>query len=193
MNKITSNIFTAFLLIFFQTIIFNNINSSLICDFRTFIKTIEGIKCQPRIFFIFISFIIGLLIDIFSDTSGLHAAASVTIAYLRPLILKMSFGLAYIHQVIKFKNLDFRKKVIYISLLSITHHIVLFGLAWINFSKIFFYKCFSSINILLLLHVSYLATCSKQMKDEKISFILCYNICRIDFYFKTILPAGIFE
>ena len=90
------------------------------------------------IFFIFISFIIGLLIDIFSDTLGLHAAASVTIAYLRPFILKISFGLAYIHQVIKFKNIDFKNKLIYISLLSIIHHAVLFSLEIFDFSKLLF-------------------------------------------------------
>ena len=139
MNKITSNIFTAFLLIVFQTIIFNNIN--LFGYLNPFIYIVFIIYYpikNDRIFFIFISFIIGLLIDIFSDTLGLHAAASVTIAYLRPLILKISFGLAYIHKVIKFKNIDFRKKVVYISLISITHHIVLFGLEVFNFSKIFF-------------------------------------------------------
>ena len=111
-------------------------------------------------FFIFISFIIGLLIDVFSDTLGLHAAAAVTIAYLRPLILKMSFGLAYIHQVIKFKNIDFRKKIIYISLLSLTHHTVLFSLEVFNFSKIFFIlerALFSSIlTITLCILFSYL-------------------------------------
>ena len=109
MNKITRNILTALLLIIAQTIIFNNIN--LFGYLNPFIYIIFIIYYpikNDRIFFIFISFIIGLLIDIFSDTLGLHAAASVTIAYLRPFILKISFGLAYIHQVIKFKNIDFK-------------------------------------------------------------------------------------
>ena len=80
----------------------------------------------------------GLVIDIFSDTLGLHAAASVTIAYLRPIFLKISFGQAYIHKVIKFKNIDLKDKLIYISLLSIVHHVVLFSLEIFNFSKTLF-------------------------------------------------------
>ncbi|MDB4213071.1 rod shape-determining protein MreD [Flavobacteriaceae bacterium] len=139
MNKITRNILTALLLIIAQTIIFNNIN--LFGYLNPFIYIIFIIYYpikNDRIFFIFISFIIGLLIDIFSDTLGLHAAASVTIAYLRPLILKISFGLAYIHQVIKFKNIDFKNKLIYISLLSIIHHAVLFSLEIFDFSKLLF-------------------------------------------------------
>ena len=161
MNKLASNIFTALLLIVFQTIIFNNIN--LFGYLNPFIYIVFIIYYpikNDRMFFIFISFIIGLLIDVFSDTLGLHAAASVTIAYLRPLILKMSFGLAYIHQVIKFKNIDFRKKIVYIFLLSFTHHTVLFSLEVFNFSKIFFIlerALFSSIlTITLCILFSYL-------------------------------------
>ncbi|MDB9712275.1 rod shape-determining protein MreD [Flavobacteriaceae bacterium] len=139
MNKITRNIFTALLLIIAQSIIFNNIN--LLGYLNPFVYIVFIIYYpikNDRIFFIFISFLIGILIDIFSDTLGLHAAASVTIAYLRPLILKMSFGLAYIHQVIKFKNIDFKKKLIYISLLSLIHHSVLFSLEIFSLSKVLF-------------------------------------------------------
>lgn len=139
MNKVTRNILTALLLIIAQTIIFNNIN--LFGYLNPFIYIIFIIYYpikNDRIFFIFISFIIGLLIDVFSDTLGLHAAASVTIAYLRPFILKISFGMAYIHQVIKFKNIDFKNKLIYISLLSIIHHFVLFSLEIFNLSKSLF-------------------------------------------------------
>ncbi len=38
--------------------------------------------------FIFLSFLLGLCVDIFSDSGGVHAAASVTIAFLRPGFLK---------------------------------------------------------------------------------------------------------
>jgi len=128
MNKITRNILTAFLLIIAQTIIFNNINLfGYLNPFVYIIFIIYYPIKNDRLFFIFISFTLGLLIDIFTDTLGLHAAASVTVAYLRPLILKISFGLAYIHQIIKFKNIDFKNKLIYISLLTIVHHAVLFS------------------------------------------------------------------
>ena len=139
MNKLTSNIFTAIFLIITQVIIFNNINLfGYLNPFVYIVFVIYYPIKSGRIFFIFISFLMGLLIDIFSDTLGLHAAASVTIAYLRPIFLKISFGQAYIHQVIKFKNIDLKDKVIYISLLSIIHHLVLFSLEIFSFSKTLF-------------------------------------------------------
>lgn len=139
MNKITRNILTAFLLIIAQTIIFNNINLfGYLNPFVYIIFIIYYPIKNDRLFFIFISFTLGLLIDIFTDTLGLHAAATVTAAYLRPFILKISFGLAYIHQIIKFKNIDFKNKLIYISLLTIVHHAVLFSLEIFNLSKTLF-------------------------------------------------------
>ena len=41
----------------------------------------------PRWFLIFTSFLLGLSIDIFSDSLGMHAFASVSIAFLRPYVL----------------------------------------------------------------------------------------------------------
>ena len=66
--------------------------------------------------FIFTSFVLGILIDIFMDTGGAHAAASVTIAYMRPVFLKFSFGAAYEYQAIKFNDADLLPRVIYFTL-----------------------------------------------------------------------------
>jgi hypothetical protein len=74
------------------------------------------------------SFCLGLTVDIFSDTLGLHSASCLVLAYLRPIILKISFGLAYIHQVIKFQNIGFRNRLIYLTLSTITHNFVIFSL-----------------------------------------------------------------
>jgi len=46
--------------------------------------------------------------------------------------------LAYIHQVIKFKNIDFKNKLIYLTLLTVMHHTVLFSLEIFNLSKTLF-------------------------------------------------------
>ncbi len=43
----------------------------------------------PHAFLIFFSFCIGLLIDVFYDTLGMHASAATLIAYLRPYWLKI--------------------------------------------------------------------------------------------------------
>ena len=89
-----------------------------------------------RLAFIFISFLLGLSVDLFLDSGGVHAAASVTIAFIRPVILKFSFGSVYEHQSIKFKNVDFGAKIIYFIFMILIHHIILFSLEIFNLSNI---------------------------------------------------------
>ena len=85
--------------------------------------------------FIFTSFGLGILIDIFMDTGGAHAAASVTIAYMRPVFLKFSFGAAYEYQAIKFNDVDLLPRVVYFSFLSFIHHLILFLLVVFDNAK----------------------------------------------------------
>ena len=85
--------------------------------------------------FILISFVLGILIDIFIDTGWAHAAASVTIAYMRPVFLKFSFGAAYEYQAIKFNDADLLPRVIYFTLLILIHHFILFILIIFDNSK----------------------------------------------------------
>ena len=106
-----------------------------------------------RLLFLILSFFLGLLIDIFLDSGGIHAAASVTIAFIRPAALKFSFGAIYEHQAVKFGNIDFAQRFTYISILTIIHHFILFALDIFNFSKIILVlqnTLFSSIFTILL-------------------------------------------
>jgi len=88
-----------------------------------------------RLLFIFTSFLIGYTVDIFLDSGGVHAAASVTIAYIRPLILKFSFGAAYDYQSIKFSAVEFSRRLIYFLVLIVVHHVILFSLVIFDQTK----------------------------------------------------------
>lgn len=81
---------------------------------------------------IFLSFILGLTVDFFEDSGGIHAAASVFIAYIRPVVLKYSFGISYEYNTIKISNTDFIKQLIYVGSMVLFHHIVLFSLEIFN-------------------------------------------------------------
>lgn len=89
-----------------------------------------------RTLFIFLSFLLGLTLDIFSDSGGIHAAACVSIAYVRPIILKFSFGTIYEYQTIKFDTVEFSSKFIYIVIMTIIHHLILFSLEIFNTAKV---------------------------------------------------------
>ena len=48
-----------------------------------------------RMGLIFLAFTLGLILDLFLDSGGAHAAAAVSMAYMRPAFLKFSFVEAY--------------------------------------------------------------------------------------------------
>lgn len=80
-----------------------------------------------------LAFAIGLSLDFFEDTGGVHAFACVVIAYLRPLILRFAFGINYDYQTLKFYEEGFKPRFIYISIMVFTHHLVLFSLEAFSF------------------------------------------------------------
>ncbi len=103
---------------------------------------------------IFLGFLLGLSIDIFSDSGGVHAAACVCIAYLRPLLLKFSFGVSYEFNTIKLSKADFGARITYISAAVLLHHLILFSLEIFNISHIVLVlksTLFSSIFTIVLL------------------------------------------
>ena len=88
-----------------------------------------------RLLFIFLGFLLGYTVDVFLDSGGVHAAASVVIAYVRPLFLKFSFGAAYDYQAIKFSAVEFSRRFIYFLLLIVIHHLILFSLVVFDETK----------------------------------------------------------
>ena len=137
MNKFVFNIIAALILIFTQGLFFNNINflGSINPFVYVFFIAYFPLK-NNRTFFIFCAFIYGLIIDIFSDTHAIHAAASITIAFLRPYFLKLYFGMAYEHQVVKFNSIEIKQNLFYILSIILIHHLILFSMEIFDISKI---------------------------------------------------------
>jgi rod shape-determining protein MreD len=126
-----------FSLVVFQVLILNHINFLGYINPYIYILFIALFPIKNnRMTLILLSFLLGLTIDLFLDSGGVHAAASVLIAYARPVILKSSFGTIYEHQTIKFNSVDFGSKLTYFTILTVIHHFVLFSLEIFSFSKI---------------------------------------------------------
>ena len=138
MNSIVAiNTARFILLVLLQVLVLNHINLLGYINPYIYILFIilYPVKNNSSLF-IFLSFLLGLCVDIFSDSGGVHAAASVTIAFLRPGFLKSVFGALYEHQTIKFSNIDLAPKISYIALVTIVHHFILFTLEIFSLSKI---------------------------------------------------------
>ena len=108
--------------------------------------------------FLFFSFLLGLTIDLFGDSGGIHASACIVIAYIRPIILRSIFGLSYEFQTVKLSKVGFGELLAYVSLMVFIHHSILFSLEMFNFThvlliakKTLFSSLFSIIIIMLIL------------------------------------------
>jgi len=89
-----------------------------------------------RSLLLILSFLLGLTIDMFGDSGGIHAAACVVIAYIRPVILKFSFGVSYEYNTIKLNNVDFGQRLIYVMSMVFLHHLILFSMEFFNINHI---------------------------------------------------------
>ena len=140
-NDIVINIVRFIVLLFLQVLLLNNINlagyiNPYLYIFFILMYPLDGNKGL----LIFLSFLLGLSIDIFEDSGGVHAAASAFIAYIRPVVLKYSFGVSYEYNSVKIKKADTMERLTYIASLVFAHHFVMFSL-----------EIFSVNHILLLL------------------------------------------
>lgn len=80
------------------------------------------------------SFFLGLIVDMFLDSGGVHAAASLTLAYMRPAFFKFSFGVSYEYQTVKINDRLTPERFSFILLSVVTHHLVLFVLEIFSFN-----------------------------------------------------------
>lgn len=153
-NTITTNIVRFIALVLVQVLVLNHINFLGYINPYIYILFIilYPIK-NNRLLFLLLAFLLGITVDLFSDSGGIHAAASVAIAYARPVVLKFSFGAIYEHQSVKFSSTDFGQRFTYFSILIFIHHLILFSLEIFNSSKIILVlkkSLFSSIFTLIL-------------------------------------------
>jgi rod shape-determining protein MreD len=136
-SVVTTNIVRFIVLVLIQSLVLNNINFLGHINPYIYILFIILFPVKNnRMLFIFLSFLLGLSLDLFLDSGGVHAAACVTIAYVRPLILKFSFGMIYEHQTIKFSSMEFGQRLSYFAIITLIHHLLLFSLEIFNTSKI---------------------------------------------------------
>jgi hypothetical protein len=83
------------------------------------------------------SFFLGLIMDLFCNSGGVHATSCVVLAYMRPFFFKFSFGLSYEYQTIKLNDVLTPERFTFILLAVTTHHVTLFLLESFQISFIF--------------------------------------------------------
>lgn len=124
-------------LILSQVLVLNNIN---FLGFLNPYVYIVFILIAPmnidRSLFLILSFLLGLTIDMFGDSGGVHAAACLITAFFRSVALRFVFGLSFEFQTIKLSKVRFGELFMYVTLMVFLHHLVLFSLEIFNLSHI---------------------------------------------------------
>lgn len=72
------------------------------------------------------SFFLGLVMDMFWNSGGVHAASCLILAYFRPAIFKFSFGLSYEYQTVKLNDSLTPERFSFILIAVTIHHFSLF-------------------------------------------------------------------
>lgn len=159
-SEIFINILRFLGLVLLQALILNHINFlGFVNPYLYILFIIVFPLAGNKSLLIFLSFLLGLSVDMFSDSGGIHAAASVVIAYLRPLALKFSFGVSYEYNTVKINKAPLSERFSYVTMMVVVHHLVLFTLEIFSFSNILLVlksALFSSIFSVILILCSLL-------------------------------------
>lgn len=159
-NAIPKYILIFFIAVLTQILILNNILfSELNINPFWYIIFILLLPVEtPKWLLMILSFAIGIIIDIFSDTIGIHASASVFIGYIRPFVLHFlsprdDYEAGTVPRQSVFGFTWFLK---YTSILVFFHHLLFyfveafsFSLFFITFLKVIIGTLFTSVIILL--------------------------------------------
>ena len=136
-NEIFINSIRFLVLVLLQAVVMNHINFLGYINPYIYILFILVFPFTGnKSLLIFVSFLLGLGVDIFGDSGGIHAAACVFIAYVRPVVLKFSFGLSYEHNTIKINKAPLNQRILYIAVMVLLHHLILFSLEIFSVSHI---------------------------------------------------------
>lgn len=149
------------LLLAAQILVFNNVNF------------LGYINPYPYILFIILypvngnksgllvtSFLLGIIMDMFCNSGGVHAASSLALAYFRPFVFKFSFGLSYEYQTVKLNDSLSPERFSFILISVIIHHFALFLLEvfrlnfiWDILLKTLFSTIFTTIICIIIIYI----------------------------------------
>jgi len=137
-NAVLTNSLRFIVLLLVQIVIFNKIN------------LFGYINPYPYILFILLypvnsnragllvaSFFLGLTVDMFLNSGGVHATASLVLAYLRPSFFKFSFGLSYEYQTIRINDRLSPERFTFLLISIVTFTFILYLLEFFKFSFFF--------------------------------------------------------
>ncbi len=137
MSKTVENIILFFVALLLQVILFNNIKLFNYINPYIYIYFIiyYPLKKEKGLF-LFLSFLLGLSVDFFSDSGGINAATTLFIAYIRlPLLSTILRKSDFDYLLFRLRSIPFLKSLTYIFFLTFIHHLLLYSLEYFSFNE----------------------------------------------------------
>ena len=125
------------LLLFVQAFLLSNINFFGFINPNLYLLFFLMYRLDgDRTALIILGFLMGLLLDLLTQGSGGHTIASLTITYLRPYIIRFSFGVSYDVPMGMIRGSLVNQRVAYFLQMILIHHLLLFVVIYFSFDNI---------------------------------------------------------
>ncbi len=172
--KIFQNVVRFFILVLVQVLVLNHIQWSGFVNPYVYILFILLLPFEtPKWMLLILALIMGLTIDMFNNTSGMHAAATVLIAFARPRILRLIAPRDGYESETSLTPavMGFKWFITYVSVSVLLHHFIYFYIEVFRFNEFFFtfFKAIlnSVITILLIILGQYIFS-KRSKKTERV-------------------------
>ncbi|SJZ80483.1 rod shape-determining protein MreD [Sediminibacterium ginsengisoli] len=144
MSDLLKNIVRFILFILFQVVILNEVPPlhQFVVPYIYFLFILWLPFNINRIFLLFVSFLFGLSLDLFTGTPGLHAAPCVLIAFIRPFLLNLLIPQETTEQSYSepgIKSMGAAPYSLYVGLLTFIHHFYLVLIEWLQFGNFMYF------------------------------------------------------
>ena len=161
MSDLLRNIVRFFIFIFVQVYVLDKVPHlhRFIIPYLYFLFILWLPFSVSRMGMLLIGFIMGMSLDFFTMTPGLHAAACVLIAYLRPFIINIltpKDPSEFNYREPSPKAMGWTPYLVYVLILTLAHHGYLTFLQWLSFGSFldFLIKIVSTTAISMLLIIT---------------------------------------
>tara|TARA_A100001015_G_scaffold141328_1_gene156834 strand:+ start:504 stop:1013 length:510 start_codon:yes stop_codon:yes gene_type:complete len=152
------SIFQFILLLFLQVFLLNNINLFGFINPNLYLLffIVSRFDTNPTLL-VLLGFLMGLFLDLLTLGSGAHTIAALTIAFVRPIIIRTSFGINYDIPMGMIEGTQQNQRILYILMMIIFHHLLLYLIVYFSFNSVLIIlknTLFTSFFTFLMVYIS---------------------------------------
>lgn len=136
-NQVTLNITRFVLLLLTQVLLFSKLNLMGYLNPMVYVLFFYWYPLrQNQPLFMAVAFLLGFLTDIFLDTLALNAFASLTVAYIRPVLLRIFYGNNFDLQNFNYGNTTLLQRISLLAAIVFIHHTLFFTVEILSISQL---------------------------------------------------------